>query len=100
MILGQEMDDDVMDQQKFASAAMVLAKSLVEREKAMEMTYDPKKGHILPEMPLYEAYYVMTRVDFMKEYDHFNVFTIDSNAMVRADSVPMSRPRAHLQRPV
>jgi hypothetical protein len=30
-ILGQEMDDDVMDQQKYASAAMVLARALVEK---------------------------------------------------------------------
>jgi len=89
MILGEEMDDDVMDQQKFATAAMVLAKSLVDREQAMDKTYDPQKGHILPELPLSEAYYIMTRVDFLKEFDHINVFTIDSHATVRADSVPM-----------
>ncbi|KAK3629789.1 hypothetical protein LTR56_016778 [Elasticomyces elasticus] len=88
-ILGEEMDDDVMDQQKYASAAMVLAKALVEREKAMERCYDPVKGHILPQMPLHEARQVMTRADFIQDYDSINVFTIDSSAMVRADSVPM-----------
>lgn len=31
----------------------------------------------------------MTRADFIEEYDHINIFTIDSRAMVRADSVPM-----------
>ena len=31
----------------------------------------------------------MTRADFIEEYDHINIFTIDSKAMVRADSVPM-----------
>jgi hypothetical protein len=31
----------------------------------------------------------MTRADFIQSYDAINVFTIDSNAMVRADSVPM-----------
>ena len=31
----------------------------------------------------------MTRADFIQDYDSINVFTIDSNAMVRADSVPM-----------
>lgn len=32
-MLGEAMDDDVMDQQKYASAAMVLAKALVEKER-------------------------------------------------------------------
>ncbi|KAF1816476.1 hypothetical protein P152DRAFT_389284 [Eremomyces bilateralis CBS 781.70] len=88
-ILGMEMDDDVMDQQKYASAAMVLAKALVDREKEMESTYDSEKGHVLPEIPLHEARYIMTRADFIQSYDHINVFAIGSNAMVRADSVPM-----------
>ncbi|KAI9809497.1 MAG: hypothetical protein M1827_006803 [Pycnora praestabilis] len=88
-ILGEEMDDDVMDEQKYASAAMVLAKALVDKEKEMQETYDPKKGHILPQIPLHEARQIMTRADFIQSYDQINVFTIDSKAMVRADSVPM-----------
>ena len=31
----------------------------------------------------------MTRADFIQQYDQRNLFTIDSEAMVRADSVPM-----------
>ena len=31
----------------------------------------------------------MTRADFIKDYDHINIFTIDADAKVRADSVPM-----------
>lgn len=88
-ILGEEMDDDVMDQQKYASAAMVLAKALVDREKDMDATYDASTGHILPQIPLHEARQIMTRADFIQGYDHDNLFTIDSKAMVRADSVPM-----------
>ncbi|KAJ5386609.1 hypothetical protein N7509_009150 [Penicillium cosmopolitanum] len=88
-ILGMEMDDDVMDEQKYSSAAMVLAKALVDREKEMEKTYDSERGHILPEIPLHEAREIMTRADFIQAYDHDNIFTIDSRAMVRADSVPM-----------
>jgi energy-coupling factor transporter ATP-binding protein EcfA2 len=88
-ILGSEMDDDVMDQQKYASAAMVLAKALVDMEKEMAATYDPEKGHILPQMPLHKARQIMTRADFIQSYDAINIFAIDSNAMVRADSVPM-----------
>ncbi|KAK1059236.1 hypothetical protein LTR74_012817, partial [Friedmanniomyces endolithicus] len=48
-------------------------------------------GHILPQMSLHEARQVMTRADFIQDYDAINVFTIDSSAMVRADSVPMMR---------
>lgn len=88
-ILGESMDDDVMDQQKYASAAMVLAKALVDRAAGMETDYDEENGHILPEIPLYQARQIMTRADFIQSYDHDNIFTIDSRAMVRADSVPM-----------
>lgn len=88
-ILGAEMDDDVMDQQKYASAAMVLAKALVDLEKELGLEYDSEKGHVLPQMPLHKARQVMTRADFIQSYDAINVFTIDSHAMVRADSVPM-----------
>ena len=88
-ILGESMDDDVMDQQKYASAAMVLARALVEAEKHMEMVYDHVQGHVLPTLPLHKARKIMTRADFIQQYDSENIFTIDSNAMVRADSVPM-----------
>lgn len=88
-ILGETMDDDVMDQQKYASAAMVLAKALVDQEAEAEKSYDPEKGHILPQIPLHKAREIMTRADFIKDYDHNNIFTIDAQAMVRADSVPM-----------
>ncbi|KAJ5540022.1 hypothetical protein N7513_008354 [Penicillium frequentans] len=90
-ILGKEMDDDVMDEQKYSSAAMVLAKALVDIENEMEETYHPENGHILPEIELHKAREVMTRADFMQSYDHDNIFTINSRAMVRADSVPMQR---------
>ncbi|SLM35582.1 p-loop containing nucleoside triphosphate hydrolase [Lasallia pustulata] len=88
-ILGEEMDDDVMNEQKFSSAALVLANYLVQLEKSADRAYDPEKGHILPEIPLHQARQVMTRADFIQSYDHINIFTIDSRAMVRADSVPM-----------
>lgn len=88
-ILGEEMDDDVMNQQKFASAAMVLAKALVDQEKALGASYHEEHGHLLPQIPLHRAREIMTRADFIKDYDHINVFTIDAQSMVRADSVPM-----------
>lgn len=89
-ILGEEMDDDVMDQQKYASAAMVLAKALVDQEKAMTEKYPRQEIiHLLPQIPLHKAREIMTRADFIQSYDHINIFTIDAKAMVRADSVPM-----------
>jgi hypothetical protein len=88
-ILGETMDDDVMNQQKYASSAMVLAKALVDQEKQMVVKYDERRGHILPQLPLYKARQIMTRADFIQLYDHDNIFTIDSKANVRADSVPM-----------
>ncbi|KAI1489866.1 hypothetical protein F5X96DRAFT_679488 [Biscogniauxia mediterranea] len=90
-ILGSGMDDDVMDQQKWASAAMVLAQALVDKEKDMEKTFDPKTGHVLPSFPMHKAQEVMTRSDFIRELDRLNLFTITSDAEVRASSVPMWR---------
>lgn len=68
---------------------MVLVRHLVAMEKEKESTYDPKIGHELPWLPLYQARQVMTRAEFIQQYDHMNIFTIDSKCHVRADSVPM-----------
>lgn len=92
-ILGAEMDDDVMDQQKYASTAMVLAHALY--KKSLTMTnpspYHPHTGHSLPELPLHHARYIMTRADFIRQHHDLSIFAIDSHANVRADSVPMQR---------
>ncbi|CAJ2509347.1 Uu.00g143730.m01.CDS01 [Anthostomella pinea] len=90
-ILGSEMDDDVMDQQKWASAAMVLAQALVDKEQDMEKTYDSETGHVLPSYAMHKAQEIMTRSDFVRELDRLNLFTITSSAEVRASSVPMHR---------
>ncbi|PON28745.1 hypothetical protein TGAM01_v202592 [Trichoderma gamsii] len=88
-ILGSEMDDDVMDQQKWAAAAMVLALALVDKEEEMEKTYDPVVGHLLPTFPFHIAQELMTRADFIRDLDSLNLFTVTSQADVRASSVPM-----------
>ncbi|KAH8174971.1 AAA ATPase domain-containing protein [Sarocladium implicatum] len=90
-ILGTPMDDDVMDQQKWASAAMVLAKALVDKEDEMPSIYDPIVGHVLPTYPFHKAQEIMTRCDFIRPLDSLNLFTITSQADVRASSVPMHR---------
>lgn len=92
-ILGEEMDDDVMDQQKYASTAMVLANALYKASMEIEADpdYIPENGHILPEIPLHRARFIMTRSDFIRQHHDLSIFSIDSRAMVRADSVPMQR---------
>ncbi|KAH8197575.1 hypothetical protein TruAng_008259 [Truncatella angustata] len=90
-ILGMEMDDDVMDQQKWASAAMVLAQALVDKEEEMDKTYDDITGHVLPTYQMHKAQQIMTRSDFIRDLDRLNLYTITSTAQVRASSVPMHR---------
>ena len=85
------MDDDVMDQQKYASAAMVLARALVNIEKDMQSNYDSERGHILPEVPLPKARQIMTRADFIRvgqppslpSYLLSNVFSFGSRTAPR-----------------
>ncbi|EWC44028.1 hypothetical protein DRE_01380 [Drechslerella stenobrocha 248] len=90
-LLGEGQDDDVNEYSKFASAAMVLCKALVDMEKDVEGgSYNEERGWKLPQVPLHIAREIMTRADFIHRYDHLNLFTIDSMANVRADSVPMA----------
>jgi hypothetical protein len=89
-ILGAGMDDDAINQQKHAAGAMMLALALVDAE-ARSDSYHPELGYVLPEIPLHKAQEIMTRSDFIRSYDHINLFTITSSAKVRADSVPMQR---------
>ncbi|CAK7205137.1 hypothetical protein SEUCBS139899_007902 [Sporothrix eucalyptigena] len=115
-VLGGEMDDDVMDQQKWAAAAMVLAQALVDKEaeeleskrqeaadaanaadaakktgskRALARLDEMPQRTWLPSFELHEAQQIMTRADFIREMDRRNLFTIDSRAQVRASSVPM-----------
>lgn len=78
-----------MNQQKYASAAMVLVRHLVNLKKENMEKLGDEHAFKLPEIPLYKARQVMTRAEFIQQYDHMNIFTIDSKCNVRADSVPM-----------
>lgn len=68
---------------------MVLAKALVDKEEEMTQTYDPIIGHLLPTYPFHIAQELMTRCDFIRKLDSLNLFSITSQADVRASSVPM-----------
>jgi len=84
-ILGDSMDDDVEEQQKYCAAAILLARALVLREKDAT----DASQFVLPEIPLHEARQIITRADFVHPFDHINVIHIDAHGMVRADSVAM-----------
>jgi hypothetical protein len=95
-ILGAEMDDNAEDHQDFSTAAMLLAKRLIEKEREQKLdpgsSTDPcgaTAGDTLPAVPLHEARQIMTRPDFIQRHDHLNIFSIDSHCMVRADSAVM-----------
>lgn len=90
-LLGEDMDDDVMESGKFSSSAMLLMRALVEIDRRrLETTEDLACcDHVLPQVPLWIARKIMTRPDYIQVYDNLNIFTIDSNSFVRADSVPM-----------
>jgi hypothetical protein len=72
---------------------MVLAQALVKAEKSDgHPDFKSEDGsQNIPQIPLHKARQIMTRADFIRDYDHINLFTITSDAYVRADSVPMQR---------
>ena len=70
---------------------MTLAQALVDSEGEMAKTYDAVEGHLLPSYPFHIAQQIMTRCDFIRELDSLNLFSITSQADVRASSVPMHR---------
>lgn len=75
---------------------MTLALALMDSEKDMVAVYDAKLGHILPTIPLHLAQEVMTRADFIRPMDRLNLFSITSEADVRASSVPMHHAFRHI----
>lgn len=109
----------LVDKEKEDATAPEDQESSDEGQDDLHPEVHPEKGHQLPEIPLHKARYVrtltllnpltnikfvhwspitdiqtlqiMTRADFIRSYDHINVFTITSRALVRADSVPMQR---------
>lgn len=99
-LLGEEMDDDVMEFGKFSLSAMLLMREFVEMDRermntlistASPAVKDQRKDHQLPELPLWRSRQIMTRPDYIQQYDNLNIFTVDSDSRVRADSVPMMR---------
>lgn len=96
-LLGEEMDDDVMEFGKFSTSAMLLMREFVEMDRQrmtlLTKAQDAKgqKNHQLPELPLWRCRQIMTRPDYIQQYDNLNIFTVDLDLRVRADLVPMMR---------
>lgn len=93
-LLGENMDDDVMEAGKFSTSAMYLLRELVKMDKEQRLNKKTpmelaKTDHEIPRIPLWRARQIMTRPDYIQQYDNLNIFTIDSNSLVKADSVPM-----------
>lgn len=91
-LLGEDMDDDVMESGKFSTSAMLLMREFVRMDNEEAKCIDPAcSDHHLPELPLWKARQIMTRPDYIERYDNLNIFTIDSYSRVRTDSVPMMK---------
>lgn len=102
-LLGMSMDDDVMESGKFSTSAMLLMKEFVDMDRAthnplmistqeiLDSPPDVYPDHTLPALPLWRARQIMTRADYIQQYDNLNIFTLDSHSHVRPDSVPMMR---------
>lgn len=84
-----DCDDDVMDEQKWASSSFLLLQALVKSadeqskshpESVMQSRYP--KG-----IPYSMARQVMTRADFLSQLDHENVISIDTDYHVKPNSV-------------
>lgn len=85
-LLGADMDDDVMDSGKFATSGMLLAREFV---KIASETESEEGSLVVPRIPLWRARQIMTRPDFIQDYDNLNLFTLDASSRVKPDSVVM-----------
>ncbi|TFL07147.1 hypothetical protein BDV98DRAFT_497594, partial [Pterulicium gracile] len=96
--LIEDCDDDVMDEQKWASCSWLLLQEFVniraeqekERAEAIESgLLSAEEAHMLPmpAIPYWMCRQLMTRADFLEELDRLNIITIDVHHDVRPDSM-------------
>ncbi|KAG8997218.1 hypothetical protein FRB94_007825 [Tulasnella sp. JGI-2019a] len=92
-----DCDDDVMDEQKVCASSWLLLYELVKQyrqtEKDLQAAATDGKpvDAPLPAIPYYKARQIMTRADFLEKLDNMNVISIDTNHMVRPDSMVILR---------
>ncbi|KAF7324326.1 hypothetical protein MVEN_02649300 [Mycena venus] len=91
-----DLDDDVMDEQKWSSCSWLLLQEFVRLRKEQERVRDEAiaagkldKNDLdlpLPKIPLCE-WQIMTRPDFLEDLDRANIVAIDVQHDVRPDSM-------------
>ncbi|KZT53065.1 hypothetical protein CALCODRAFT_63537 [Calocera cornea HHB12733] len=85
-----ECDDDVMDEQKWASGSWLLLSEFVRLQKEKEREaragsaaagraedQQDEDGGMLPSIPYWRCRQIMTRGDFLEALDHANIISID-----------------------
>jgi len=83
-----DLDDDVMDEQKWSSCSWLLLKEFVEQHREQEKLYEGSRDPIdLPKIPYWRCRQIMTRPDFLEDLDRANIISIDVNLDVRPDSM-------------
>jgi len=96
--LIRDLDDDVMDEQKWSSYSWVLLREFVKmwKEQKEEVAEKVCKGELdpaamddlpLPSIPYYKCRQIMTRADFLEELDRLNIVSINVDHQVRLDSM-------------
>ncbi|KAJ7928435.1 hypothetical protein B0H13DRAFT_982567 [Mycena leptocephala] len=92
-----DLDDDVMNQQKWSSCSWLLLQEFVRLRKEQERVRDAEiasgqrdKDDIdlpLPTIPYWRCQQIMTRPDFLEDLDRANIIAIDVQHDVRPDSM-------------
>ncbi|KAF8178615.1 hypothetical protein K438DRAFT_1844104 [Mycena galopus ATCC 62051] len=92
-----DLDDDVMDEQKWSSCSWLLLQEFVRLRKEQERVRDEAiaAGELdksdtelpLPKIPYWRCRQIMTRPDFLEDLDRANIIAIDVQHDVRPDSM-------------
>ncbi|KAJ6497700.1 hypothetical protein C8R45DRAFT_983901 [Mycena sanguinolenta] len=92
-----DLDDDVMDEQKWSSCSWLLLREFVKLHKEQERVRDEAIAAgerdktdtelPLPKIPYWRCRQIMTRPDFLEDLDRANIIAIDVNHDVRPDSM-------------
>ncbi|KAJ7594947.1 hypothetical protein C8J56DRAFT_928063 [Mycena floridula] len=92
-LIGQLMDDDVLDEQKWSSCSWLLLQEFVKIRQEQERERDASGESVptgelpLPVIPYWRCRQIMTRADFLEDLDRANIIAIDVNHDVRPDSM-------------
>jgi len=80
-------DDDVMDEQKWASGSWLLLQEFVRLQKEHGSQRSSDDERPLPAIPYWRCRQIMARGDFLEALDKVNIISIDIDHDVRPDSL-------------